>query len=92
MNFCSVASKDEKIGIKTFLGILSFVCIIFLLPGQIAAQAAQFKTAFIRASDNKVYQIYYKKPLSLEDFLVRSSNGQTVPRDVTAELYVTAEF
>ena len=92
MNLYTAILRDGRVSVKIFVGVLGFVCIILFFQGQVAAQAAQFKTAFIRASDGKVYQIHYQKPLSIENFLISNTNGDPVPRDVAAELYIAARF
>ena len=88
MNRCFFISKGWKSNIKTVYWLMSLLYFIFLFPGL----AAALQTAFIRASDDKVYQIHYKNPLNVENFLVQSSNGRTVPRNVIAELYLAAEI
>ena len=88
MNHCFFMPQNWNANVRTLIiGALTLFCFIFLSPG-----VAAFQTAFIRASDDKVYQIHYKNPLNVENFLVQSSNGRTVPRNVIAELYLAAEI
>ena len=97
MNLYSVISEGRKVTVKNVVGILSLLCALFILPVPLCALTIlpgpdQPKTAFIRASNDKVYQIHYGgQGTFVENFSV-SLNGETLPRDVAAELYTAAGF
>ena len=94
MNFYSVL-EDRKATVKNVVWMVSFLCAVFILPAPICALTIlpgpeQPKTAFVRASNDKVYQIHYGgKGTSVENFSV-SSDGEIVPREIAAELFIIA--
>ena len=83
-----VLLRDWKVNVKTVFGVMGLLYFIFLVPGL----AAALQTALVRASDGNLYEIRYEKPLSVENFLIHSSDGGVVPRDVIAELYIAARI
>ena len=93
----SVISEGQKATLKNVVGILSLLYAFFILPVPLCADVtlpppSQPKTAFVRASNDKVYQIHYGGTgTSVENFSV-SLNGETLPRDVAAELYIAARI
>ena len=83
-----VLLRDWKISVRTVFGVMGFLYFISLFPGS----AVALQTALVRASDGNLYEIRYEKPLSVENFLIHSSDRGVVPRDVIAELYIAARI
>ena len=81
-------SQGWKATVKTVFGMLSLFFIVLMLPGPVDA----LQTALVRASDSNLYEIYHDKPLSVGNFSVYRADGETVPRDVAAELYIAAKI
>ena len=97
MSLYSVISEGRKATVKNVLRMLCLFCALFILPVSICATItlpppSQPKTAFVRASNDTVYQIHYGgQGTFVENFSV-SLNGETLPRDVAAELYIASKI
>lgn len=64
MNLYSVISEGRRTTVQNVVGILGLLCAFFILPVPLCAITIlpapnQPKTAVIRASNDKVYQIHY---------------------------------
>ena len=97
MQFYSLTSESWKAAVKNVVAILSLLYALFILPVPLYADVtlpppSQSKTAFVRASNGTVYQIRYGGQGEFVDTFSVSLNGEPLPRDVAAELYIVARF
>ena len=86
MQSCSVVSREWKTRITTVAVLMCILCATFIFPSSVEA-VTEFKDAFIRASDGKVYEIEYTKDRKIENFSIYTSDGETPPHAIAAELY-----
>ena len=93
MNFYSVILQGWKANVKTVIGVMSFLCIVFMLPVPVGA-----RDYYIRASDGKLYTVTLGENPSVENFSIQKSNGEILrgvteaERATTAELYFAAKL
>ena len=93
MNFCSVIVRGWKINIKTIVGILNFLSLVFILT--IPVEARDYH---IRASDGELYTVTIGENFNTENFSIQKSDGEILlgvtetERATAAELYFAAIF